>query len=795
MARIGSLFRAASFASTSSHKQTEESTSKADNVNPSQKDVVEEPEEFDSGDEFDTPIDSPAPPSDELSSAPLPSVDISKSNLKALAPVAAENLAADLKQSQTALTHFLNSQFTAADQVLRPSYGTSLYHTLGLAVIRTIKAGMTFEPADIAQAIEAINITVEMAQAWRKKEAGMVASLAGSVVGLVWSSGGSSSSTDKSKRPDPTGLRSMTNLQRHAEIVFAEAFLMKAMLSLLTDTNMIAFVREGMNIRNAYNVYKTCYKFLETELEEVGPEGLRAEGVDEHFASGVLLGIGAFNMVFSMVPPRVLRVFEMIGFSGDRAFGLSRLQLGGGWSGTEGIEDPPASQSTKPKKKGNKAATVPQRSTETDAAWAAFLSPPSSPDAEDSPTPPGGLRKPLCNLVLLTYHIILSSQIQLPDCNLPFSHRVLHSELLHHPDSFIFLTYQGRLLQTQRDPLSAISQYKRVMAMQKEWKQLSHVCLWDMGLCYLALGMFGEAAGCYEVLRRESRWSRSMYAYLLGVSLYCQDREGNMERVVELFEDVPKLRRKVAGRSIPIEKFIARKTRKFTLQQNRLLLPHLEILYIFNGLDIIPPDVIPTHLTAINEHISSLDLQMQQARKASPKDDDDALSITPYETYNDDYCLAHFLKGIILRELNLPKCETLVPVRTLVTQQKHHRSTTEWTEKTKPALQTALQHLRIVSSRGPEITLDHWILPFARLEMGQTLMRMGEYEGAKREFDAALKGGVGSGGGDEDGEGVVGSVKERGKGKISMENALHVRVHNARSKLGVLVEVEEEGGE
>ncbi|KAJ3035393.1 hypothetical protein HK097_004222, partial [Rhizophlyctis rosea] len=720
MARIGSFFKYTSGTGSGSSTPKAVDTPKLDAE--AVKDALEDvgSQEGDSDTDFDAAPETPAA-LDNSSSAPLPHVDISKSNLKSLAPVAAENLTKDLEHVQIGLTHFLNSQFNTADALLRPHYGLSLYHSLGVAVIRSIKAAMTFEPADIQQASDALNVTVEMASAWRKKEAGMVAS----VVGLVWSSG----SSDKSKRPDPTGFRSMNNLQRHAELVYAEAYLMKAMISLLTDTNMVAFVREGMNIRSAYNIYKNCYKFLETELEEVGPDGLRSIGVDEHFVSGALMGIGAFNMALGMVPSRVLRVFEMIGFGGDRTFGLSRLQLGGGWSPTEGLEEIQPATSKKKKPRSNSGSIR----SGLDPLWTALLVTGTSTTSQPA------IRTPLCNLVLLMYHIILSSQIQLPDCNLPFGQKILASELRHHPDSFIFITLHARSLQTQRDPDSAIIQYKRVMEMQKEWKQLAHVCLWDMGLCWLALGRFKEAAECYEVLRKESRWSRAMYAYMLGVCLYAEDAEGNAERVSQLFEEVPRLRRKVAGRSIPIEKFIARKCRKYSLQKSRLLLPHLEMLYIFNGLDIIPPTSIPSHLTLMNEHLSSLELQLQQARKNNPGQDE--LTILPYETYNDDICLAHFLKSILLREVHLPKSETLLPARTLLAKQKAQRETKEWKDVTKPNLLISQQHLKIAISRGPDISLDHWILPFCRVEMGQTLMRMGDFEGAKREFEFAVKGG------------------------------------------------------
>jgi hypothetical protein len=44
-----------------------------------------------------------------------------------------------------------------------------------------------------------------------------------------------------------------------------------------------------------------------------------------HFTSGVQLGIGALNLVFSHLPQRVLKILELIGFSGSRTVGLELL--------------------------------------------------------------------------------------------------------------------------------------------------------------------------------------------------------------------------------------------------------------------------------------------------------------------------------------------------------------------------------------------------------------------------------------------------------------------------------------
>jgi hypothetical protein len=55
---------------------------------------------------------------------------------------------------------------------------------------------------------------------------------------------------------------------------------------------------------------------------------------------------------------------------------------------------------------------------------------------------------------------------------------------------------------------------------------------------------------------------------------------------------VPSLTQKVAGKSIPLEKFVSRRARKFTSQGNRLALAGLEAAYVLNCLSMSPMEVL-----------------------------------------------------------------------------------------------------------------------------------------------------------------------------------------------------------
>jgi tetratricopeptide (TPR) repeat protein len=323
-------------------------------------------------------------------------------------------------------------------------------------------------------------------------------------------------------------LKSMNRLQRHAEITFAESYLIKALLSLITEANMVTFMKEGLAIRQSYTIYKTCYKYLLSIFQENGSQGLIDEGIDNHFITSVYLGVGGFNLILSILPDKILRIFEIIGFTGHRDFGLQCLSIGAAWPETE-LTPVTSKRRLKAKKAVN------------------FF---SEAFAGESGL---GSRKFICDMMLTLYHVLLSTMVQLPGCDFPLASKVVKSNLEQHPRSFIYLIYQGKISQAMRDARNAIQKLKDVLHIQKDWRQLSHVCFWDLGICYAAIGDWLKAAEYFDILYQENKWSKSIYLYLKAVMLYTADPVKYKSDVAEMMHTVPTLLKKVAGKSIPLE--------------------------------------------------------------------------------------------------------------------------------------------------------------------------------------------------------------------------------------------------
>jgi hypothetical protein len=79
-------------------------------------------------------------------------------------------------------------------------------------------------------------------------------------------------------------------------------------------------------------------------------------------------------------------------------------------------------------------------------------------------------------------------------------------------------------------------------------------------------------------------------------------------------EEIPKLTKKIAGKSLPIEKLCSRKARKFHSQENRLFLPAMELAYVFGSLSHTPRNsLLQTLLPRIDRMLGKLEASEPEA--------------------------------------------------------------------------------------------------------------------------------------------------------------------------------------
>jgi hypothetical protein len=136
---------------------------------------------------------------------------------------------------------------------------------------------------------------------------------------------------------------------------------------------------------------------------------------------------------------------------------------------------------------------------------------------------------------------------------------------------------------------------------------------------------------------------------------------------------VPDLMQRIAGKSIPLEKFVARRARKFVSQGNRLTLPGVELAYVLNCLGLSPRYILfERHLDQVSHVIAELHgIKEPNSYGQGPDEYWDGEfsrfflfsffsfrfenSILSSSRSSSDYCLAHFLRGVILRFIAHPE--------------------------------------------------------------------------------------------------------------------------------------------
>uniref|UniRef100_A0A8D2JQI7 Tetratricopeptide repeat protein 39B n=1 Tax=Sciurus vulgaris TaxID=55149 RepID=A0A8D2JQI7_SCIVU len=522
------------------------------------------------------------------------------------------DLKSGLEECAVALNLFLSNKFTDALELLRPGAKESMYHALGYSTIVVLQAVMTFEQQDIQKGISAMKDALQTCQKYRKK-----CTVVESFSSLL--SRGS--------------LEQLSEEEMHAEICYAECLLQKAALTFVQDENMINFIKGGLKIRTSYQIYKECLSILHVMQKNK----LEQEFFYE-FEGGVKLGTGAFNLMLSLLPARIIRLLEFIGFSGNRELGL--LQLREGASGRS-------------------------------------------------------MRSPLCCLTILAFHTYISLILGTGEVNVVEAESLLAPFLQQFPNGSLMLFYHARIELLKGNIEEAQEIFRKCISVQEEWKQFHHLCYWELMWIYVFQQNWMQAYYYSDLLCKESKWSKATYVFLKAAILSMlpeEDVVATNENVVTLFRQVDGLKQRIAGKSLPTEKFAVRKARRYSPSLPapvKLILPALEMMYVWNGFSIV------SKRKDLSENLL-VTVEMAEA----------ALQNETFSDYSvDDECLVKLLKGCCLKNLQRP-------------------------------LQAELCFNHVVESEKL-LKYDHYLVPFTLFELAFLYKSQGEIDKAIKVLETA----------------------------------------------------------
>ncbi|XP_042317247.1 tetratricopeptide repeat protein 39A isoform X3 [Sceloporus undulatus] len=240
---------------------------------------------------------------------------------------------------------------------------------------------------------------------------------------------------------------------------------------------------------------------------------------------------------------------------------------------------------------------------------------------------------------------------------------------------------------------NAISRFEECCGAQQHWKQFHHMCYWELMWCFTYRRQWMMAYFYADLLSKENTWSKATYIYMKAAYLSMfgpEDSKPFGDDEVALFRAVPGLKLKIAGKSLPTEKFAIRKSRRYSSSDPvPLPVPVLEMMYIWNGYAVIGK------CPELTEGILDSLIDAEAALEKHPATD----------MFVDDECVIKLLKGICLKYLG--------------------------------KISEAEDHFTYIHFNEKKIKYDHYLIPNALLELALLYLDQDKNEEAIKILERA----------------------------------------------------------
>jgi tetratricopeptide (TPR) repeat protein len=347
------------------------------------------------------------------------------------------------------------------------------------------------------------------------------------------------------------------------QVIIADCLLYQAVL-VFTNQDLSSYVKGGWLLRKAWKIYEKLHKEVTTLMDNktqmkvakhqtfsssVDPEPENyvtdhstASSVDDEecgddlsadvlprLLGAVNFGYGTFQLCLSMVPPKILKLIEFLGFEGDREVGLSCLSF------TSHSKD---------------------------------------------------MKAPLATLALLWYHTVLRPFFALDGANhfqagTKEAKSIIREKEGEFPNSSLFLFFKGRIHRLEKENDLSLVLYNRALDEAKGQREIELMCLYEISWCHILKLQWKESQDGFSRLQRESKWSQAYYTYLTAV---CAGSQGRVEESYDLIRKIPGL---IKRKNNQIEAFVGRRAEKFKKQkptQEHCRLLTLEMIFLWHAL-------------------------------------------------------------------------------------------------------------------------------------------------------------------------------------------------------------------
>lgn len=170
------------------------------------------------------------------------------------------------------------------------------------------------------------------------------------------------------------------------------------------------------------------------------------------------------------------------------------------------------------------------------------------------------------------------------DGDLKWCEKALEEQLNLYPEGVWFLFLKARLEFTRGNLDECIQWYTKSWKSQHIWPQFHNLCFWELMWAHCVKQEWSIALPFAETLSRESNWSPTIYLYQqAAITLMMRPLSAEqMATVDQLMTKAPTHKQRIAGKSLPMEKFVIKKTDRYFAQKKSLVLPVFELMYLWN---------------------------------------------------------------------------------------------------------------------------------------------------------------------------------------------------------------------
>ena len=325
------------------------------------------------------------------------------------------------------------------------------------------------------------------------------------------------------------------------DLIIADALAMIGILYFAQE-NIISYIKGAICLRKSFKLFENAREISVLQGFHVTSSDKRdaiARRRDE-IKSSAHYGYGFLNVVFSALPPKVLRVIENFGVKGDRELGLKECL---------------------------------------------------------SIIDLGSTRTPFAELTVLAYYYILSpilgvspAQAVKNDPSKAEARGMLDVCMMKYSNGPMFLWIYGRARRDEGVFAEAIYSIGTAAQISHEAKmyQMEQLCYYDMGWCCLMDFRFIEAIDAFKnAASSSSNWSPGFYSYLIGCCHLMNQEEDSYQEASRSFEEVPKKVKKTwMGKISTVDKLALRKSKALLANRDSRfslgILYMVELLYLWN---------------------------------------------------------------------------------------------------------------------------------------------------------------------------------------------------------------------